>query len=323
MVAIASFSLAATLVSLSLLWRTETSFDGPYFNRNSNAVWVGHRWVGEEVGDGETADLVRLLAEHGIKYLYVHVGPLEADGTIPQTRYRNARRFTRVVKEVEPEMVLLAWIGQVEKAGGGALDLSDANVRDNIAQDATIFAGRMGFDGIHYDIEPILDGNRDYLELLDSTKRATGNSFVSVAAHKWVPDAFLPPLIRLVYKPGAMWTDAYFKEIDKHVDQIAVMSYDTATPWASAYTLFVKFQTSSILDAVSSSEVLIGVPTYHQPTWGHSPEAENMETGLKGVIAGLNSGGRIDNFAGVAIYPLWETSDEDWQVYRRLWLGRD
>ncbi len=322
--AIASVIIAAILAVLGLLLRTETSFDGSHFNRNLNAVWVGHRWVTQDASDDEITDLARLLARHGIKYLYVHVGPLQADGTILPSRYEGAGRFVTVARRVEPGLVLLAWVGQIEKSGGGILDLSNPAVRNRVAQTSTIFTAELDFDGIHYDIEPILDGNQDFLDLLRLTreKQLGRNALLSTAAPKWVPDAYIPSFLRLVYRPGAVWTDSYYKEVDQCVDQIAVMAYDTALPWAPAYSLFMKLQTSSILGAVKSAEVLMGVPTYYEPSWGHSPDAENVDSAIKGVVAGLNSTKATDNFAGVAIYPLWETSEEKWEAYRRLWLGR-
>lgn len=321
---LSGFAILATLGSLLIFSRSITSFDGPHFNRDRNAVWMGHRWIEGDVDEGEIASQLQFLAKHGIGYLYVHVGPLGSDGRIPEERYRSAPRFIRIAKQASPSVKLLAWIGQIERSGGGILDLRHVATRRNVAEEAAAFTRDLGFDGVHIDIEPVLDGNADYLDLLELTERSIDDDkLLSTVAHVWVPEAFMPPLLRQVYQPGAAWSDRFFREVDKRVDQIAVMVYDTASPWPYVYTQFVKFQTSHILNTVSSAEVLIGVPTYKRATWSHHPDAENIESGLQGVIAGLNSSNKIDNFAGVAIYPLWETSDADWETFRRLWLGRN
>jgi hypothetical protein len=70
-------------------------------------------------------------------------------------------------------------------------------------------------------------------------------------------------------------------------------------------------------------ELFFGVPTSEEKTATHRPEAENMASGLLGVIDGLNdAAARPSATTGVAIYPYWETDDAEWAAYDRLWLGR-
>ncbi len=48
-----------------------------------------------------------------------------------------------------------------------------------------------------------------------------------------------------------------------------------------------------------------------------------MQVGLGGVIAGLNdSESHPDAITGIAIYPYWETTEDEWQIYAELWLGQ-
>ena len=68
-------------------------------------------------------------------------------------------------------------------------------------------------------------------------------------------------------------------------------------------------------------QVLIGLPTYSGDSlWFHS-SAENMRTGLQGVVAGLNSNRDTSAFTGVAIYRFASTGNTDWTTYDKLWLG--
>jgi hypothetical protein len=49
-----------------------------------------------------------------------------------------------------------------------------------------------------------------------------------------------------------------------------------------------------------------------------------MQTGLTGLLAGLNDlDAHPERIAGVAIYPYWETSADEWQTYSELWLGQN
>jgi len=70
-------------------------------------------------------------------------------------------------------------------------------------------------------------------------------------------------------------------------------------------------------------ELLVGVPASKERTLTHWPNAENMTSGLQGVIDGLNDP-KAQPFAvtGVAIYPYWEMDADEWMSYGLLWLNR-
>lgn len=322
--------IAATLfVALGLivwlsLWDTRTRQPGSSFNRGRNAVWLGHTWVEDAHTDREVDQLVETLRQHQIRYVFAHVGPLEAGGTIPPERSPRAAEFASRLKAAAPELILLAWIGQVESRGGGILDLGDPAVRDRIVATAASYARLPGWDGVHYDIEPLFDGDVRFIAVLDATRQRLGGGFVSVATPKW----FLGRRWDRISERGgtAVWSAAYYREVALRVDQLAVMTYDSALPWDRAYTLFVKQETTNILWAVrdTRAEVLIGVPVYHGNNRGFRDYAENMSSGLAGLILGLNNTApeALPRFAGVAIYPYWEIGPTDWAIYDREWLGR-
>lgn len=329
-VGIITLTLITLLVGVSW-WRlnaTDTDFSGAHFNQHQNAIWAQHAWVGEPHTSQEYDDLAALLKHEQIGYLYAHVGPLDGDGHIPPELYPNAAAFLQEMKARLPNLKILAWIGQMEKDGGGPLDIADSETRARIVAEAQRFSLEFGFDGVHYDIEPIHNLNPHFLDLLDETRAAIGpNKLISISAPKWAPAARVIPFVQAVFGRGtAWWTSYYFLTVSAHVDQIVVMMYNTALPTASLYETLVKQETTAILEANNSSqhpaEVLIGVPTYHDNGPGFHDSAENMLSGLRGVTAGLNSGENTSHFGGVAIYPLWLTSQSDWQTYNHLWLGQ-
>jgi hypothetical protein len=72
---------------------------------------------------------------------------------------------------------------------------------------------------------------------------------------------------------------------------------------------------------LGKKQVFIGIPAYEESKEGFDPKIENVKNGLKGIIKGLNNmRSEVDNFEGVAIYPYWEISDEEWKTYNDLWL---
>lgn len=69
--------------------------------------------------------------------------------------------------------------------------------------------------------------------------------------------------------------------------------------------------------------LLFGVPTSEEKTRTHWPNAENMHSGLEGVLDGLAVADAMPRGAkGVAVYPYWETDEAEWDTYKSLWLGQ-
>ncbi len=59
-------------------------------------------------------------------------------------------------------MKVYAWIGQLR----GKINLEVSDVRRNIVNMTMIFTKMMGMDGVHIDIEPVWDGDKDFIKLL-------------------------------------------------------------------------------------------------------------------------------------------------------------
>ncbi|MDH3228777.1 MAG: glycoside hydrolase family 18 protein [Alphaproteobacteria bacterium] len=298
---------------------------GPQSSGGPNAVWAAHKWVGDfhsvETYDALAADLQR----NGITDVYFHVGPLDGDGLIPRAKYRNAPALLAAMRIRDPAIRLHAWIGQVERRAGGPLDLSDAGVRGNIRRAAEGFL-ETGFDGIHYNIEPIRSGDRDLLALLDATRAATRahDALLSMATDELEPFPGAQYLLRPLARRAGLWSPAYYRDVALRLDQIAVMMYDTASPWDWLYGAIVAYETWRLAGIAGPDTTLfMGVPTYEDEHFGFRPEAENMGSGLRGIRIGLHYAGAVgpDHF-GAAVYAGWTTKEAEWATWRRQWLGQ-
>ena len=317
-----------------VIWRlsaTVTHFSGAHFNLGSNGVWLEHSWAGEPHPDGEYDKLAQQLSAEQITYVFAHVGPLQSDGTIPVSVAPNAADFATAMHARIPGLRVLAWIGQVELASGfdasQSVDLSNSQVRANIAQTAAHFVVDSGFDGVHFDIEPITNNNPHFLDLLTATRTLLpSGAILSTVGQKWAPNAHLADLLYSAKRAGAWWTSYYYAAVCAHVDQIVPMIYDSAMPNSGLYEFFTQQETEHILDAARSArhppQVLIGLPTYTGNSFWFHQSAENMRTGLIGVTRGLNSNRDTSAFAGVAIYRFGTTTQSDWATYDTLWLGK-
>ncbi|MBI3941982.1 MAG: hypothetical protein HY326_03140 [Chloroflexi bacterium] len=316
------------LVGRGCIFRQATNYTGSHFNRGTNAVWLGVEWVNEPQSDAAIASLADDLKLREIQYVYVFTSYLKPSGAFNST-YSHAAEFTHALKIHYPAINIQAWIGLPLNQTGifsseGYVDLGDPSVRHKIADFCAGLMQQGDFDGVHLDAEPIPSGNQDVLTLLDEIRQAIGPQMkLSIAARRiwpWFQDIPLP-----ILKQGA-WSAAYYREIAGHVDQMAVMLYDSGLPRPELYRLWGWLQVTEISRALAGADVdlFLGIPTSEEKTRTHSPTAENMVSGLQGVIDGLNdSGNASQRVTGVAIYPYWETDAAEWAVYENLWLGRE
>ena len=290
-----------------------------------NAVWAAHRWVGAAQPAAAYDRLVGTLRANRISDVFFHVGPLAADGTIDPARFPNAGTLVAEIKRRAPGLRLQVWIGQREARGGGPLDLGNAAVRGRIVTTAGRFLG-LGFDGIHYNFEPLFDGDRRLLALLDATAALTGprDRVLSVATYEVEPLPGSGRLIDLAFPEASLWSRAYYGDVARRVDQVAVMLYDTALPRRWLFAAFAAHQTAAIRQAVGGRATLfIGVPTYEERRWNFDPAAENLQSALAGVGHALDGAADAPPDFGLAVYANWTTDGDEWALWRRGWLGLD
>ncbi len=316
--------LAAILVR-GCVWRPGTRHSGAYFNRGRNASWVSVDWS----KDAHTPEEIRALADemdrHQVQTIFVYVSYLKPGGYFNPT-YDHAAEFVRAFKAAQPGATVEAWIGiPLDKptiSTPGYARIGDPAVRRMIADFCKRLVTEMGFDGVHLDPEPIPSGDEDTLQLLDDVRAAIGrDKILSLATREIVPfwnDAPLPPA-------WGLWRANYYRRIAGRVDEVAAMTYDSTLPTPWLYEHWLRFQVVGITRAVQGvqTRLLLGVPTSEEETWTHRPRAENMRSGLRGIIAGLNDADAVtESVVGVAIYPHWETDAAQWAEYDKLWLGK-
>lgn len=152
-----------------------------------------------------------------------------------------------------------AWLGNV--LADDRMDLSSGQTRANVLSGVDDVLAD-GFDGVHFDFEPSRDNDQSFLDLLAATYPRTQakQAVLSVATPKLEPHTgaritatLLPTL--------AEWSANYTRQVSRFVDQIAIMSYDTALPSERAYRGFIRRQTEIALQTVPARvDLLIGAP---------------------------------------------------------------
>jgi len=317
--AVAIGALAVLALGIAYLVATSHIYpDGQRsFDTATNGIWMGHRWyTGREVASGkpvpeaEIDSLVVRLREGGIRYLYVHVGPLLADGTIADT----ADPFFADLRRAYPEGVFLAWLGaRIE-----TVPLEQPAWRHAVVGVIERLATE-GFDGVHFDLEPLRDGHAGYLELLAEVRKQMPAPWtISQATPRAVPLGI--PFVPL---RANFWSGAFYRSTMDIADQTVLMAYDTNLPLRAAYVAFVRDQTRRLVEwscAAKRHEVLIGIPSYHDVSGHSNPSVENIANAALGVRSALESFAQPPRcFRGVSIYADWVTEPHEWLQFEHFW----
>ncbi|MFI7403005.1 hypothetical protein ACIBW9_21470 [Streptomyces sp. NPDC049541] len=296
--------------------------DGTY-TRNRDAIWLGHAWVDGRKTDADVTALADRLKTTGIRDLYVHAGPLEHNGTLPKSAYSKATWLIKTLHGRAPRLRVQAWLGDVLATEGptGMRLERPATRAAVVASTREILAA--GFDGVHFDLEPLHSGDRNYLTLLDSLRSVTRahHALLSVAAHQIDPLPGFHAFWGTVAGHPKWWSQRFFGQVARRVDQIAVMSYDTMQPLQSLYGGYVAQQTSLALEVTPpTTDLLMGLPFYHENRFGHWNHAETASAAVRGVRLGLSRTDADRSRFGVALYVDFAATEADWRAYRDGWV---
>ncbi|MEU6506835.1 hypothetical protein [Streptomyces sp. NPDC046942] len=291
--------------------------------RGRDAVWLGHAWVDGRKKDQDVRELAQRLKCTGIRDLYVHSGPLEDDGTLPASAYPRARWLISAVHRELPGVRVQAWLGdQLATESPDGMRLERAATRTAIlASTRRVLAA--GYDGVHVDLEPLHSGDRHYLGLLDELRTLTRarHALLSVAAHQIDPLPAFHSFWGTTTGHPKWWSQAYFGQVARRVDQIAVMSYDTMQPLQSLYGGYVAQQTSLALEVTpKTTDLLMGLPFYHENRFGHWAHAETVPAAVRGVRLGLSRTDAHRARFGVALYVDFAATEADWRAYQENWV---
>ncbi len=293
---------------------------GRSFDQGENGAWLRYKWYFGEHSADQVARLARRLREHRIRDAYFHVRFIKKDGRLRFRYPERARALNARIEALAPEVRRTAWIYAGNENGEGDVRLADSQVRRRMVEEAAWLVRECGFEGVQWDYEICPDGDPSLLLLLEETRAALPTTdagqtaWIGVAAPTWFP----PPIGRFG------WSEAYFGEVAKRCDSLAVMGYDTGMYFPRAYVWLVRQQAVRVTRAVAAANprcrVQIGLPTYEEGPFSHNPWAENLRMGLKGVREGMASeGAKSSVFAGVAIFADYTTDEAEWTTLRALW----
>lgn len=282
-----------------------------------DALWLGHAWVDGRRTQSDVDDLADRLRSTGIRDLFVHTGPFSDDGSLDPGLRPRARWLTEALHAALPGVRVQAWLGAHPTED--ELHLWEPETRARLVRSIAEVLDD-GFDGIHYDFEPVPDGDPHLLEILRETRPVTRShdALLSISAIHIEPYGGPAALLSALKIPLSLWSTDYLREVALLVDQVALMSYDTAMPTETLYCGYMRRTTARALAAVPPEVgLLIGVPAY-PPSGIYHHAAENLTTAIRGVRLALGERPPEREF-GIALYVDFTATDEDWSVYHRDW----
>lgn len=305
------------------LWTPGLDVRDGRHDRGSNAIWLAHGWLGADswfqrhdktrefarYRDPERIrELAARLTRHRVRTAYPHLCPTDAEGRIAAVDAAQVERFLDACSGID----VIPWIGG---PNGSVVSLGVASWRATFIESAAaLLRQHPRLAGVQVNIEPLPDGDADFLKLLDELRKALPpGKRLSVAAY--------PPPTRWHPFPEVHWSEGYFRQVARRVDELAVMLYDTSLRSPRLYQNLMASWTEQVLAWSEGKPVLLGVPTYADEGVGyHHPGTENLTNAVLGIHRGLTRAGPADSYRGMAIYCEWETSEGEWSWLRGHFL---
>jgi hypothetical protein len=284
----------------------------------NDGLWLGHAWIDGRRTAADLDTLAGRLRQTGIRDVFVHVGPLSDNGSLNPALRPRARWLLTALHHRLPRVRMQAWLGDL--VGPRHLDLADPGTRTRVLSGAAQVLDE-GFDGIHYDLEPVPSGNRGYLELLAATHALTRarHATLSVAGDQIEPLPQLHTLQQWISGRPHWWSTGYLHAVAGRVDEIGLMAYDTGVPTRAAYSGYVRVQTQLALAAIPPGvALLIGLPAYHDSEPGHT-SGEAVAAAIRGVRLALGPHPPRRPI-GVALYSDYTATQADWTSYLAGWV---
>lgn len=268
--------------------------------------------------DAEIAAFAADLTAQGVDHAYVYVSYLKP-GDFFNPTFDHAAAFAQRFRDHAPDIRLWAWIGvpiSVTQPDGTRVEnrLEDPAIRDQIAAFSAMTITELGFDGVHLNAELIPNDDPAFLATLSAIRTALPEEApLSTTAHalRMTQSVTMMPYPTIRHH----WSADYLRAVARLSDQVALMMYDSGLITPADYRYWSSYQVRASTEAIADLEVefLIGISVSEEITPSHSP-AESLANGLAGLQAGLAQSAFPRAFDGIALYPYWEMSAEEWDL---------
>ncbi|MBZ0282511.1 MAG: hypothetical protein K8L97_17355 [Anaerolineae bacterium] len=293
----------------------------------NNAIWLGTQYTYDTPDDAQVTELVQKLRDNQVGIVYAWVGLLQPNNAWSEVaKFNQVETFAEQIKRLYPEVQLYGWLSIGAQGEDGNNRLGDANLQQLVADFSLRVVTDFGFDGVALNVVPITGSDENYLGLLRKIRGTIGEDMPMAVAvpPDWTPtdtDIALPSQIA----PGTVWPEEYKQRVALLADQIVVTGYNSGLDTAEDYATWVAYQVQAFAGAMAAldttTQILIGVPTYDAQPPMHDPAVENVQSAIQGIRDGMTQAGEAASYiSGIAIYAEWQTTDSDWANIKLLWV---
>jgi hypothetical protein len=291
----------------------------PETYHSQKAVWLGITWVMDSHSDVEIQALAQNLHAHKISTIFAYLSYLKP-GDFFNPTFDHAQNFTQKMHTIAPDIMLLAWVGvpiHVTTPDGQHIDnrLADPKVQTVIGDFSRQVVEDLGFDGIHIDAEPVSDGSSAFISTLKVIRsKLPSGAILSLAGQALHPEE--STIVEQFPKTEYRWSESYLKAVAENSDQIAIMAYDSGLFLPRDYRAWMAYQvrTSATILAPFDTQLFIGVPVSEEWTLSHNLTTEYLANALYGVRLGISQSQDYEAVTGIAVYPYWEISEDEWSL---------
>lgn len=313
--------------------------------RQRNAIWsesIYFRGIrpstGYPLSDSLIAAYSKTLKYNNIKYAYLFAGPYGADGCIPDYAFsKTAIRSVQVLKRLNPDLVVLPWIGGVQNS---TVHLNDSGWVENALSDTKRLVEVLGVEGVHIDLEYILPGN-PYLDATVDEEQPRGRQVYGANVNRFhaklrtmLPGKFISSVVACSSPKAKQWkrktSVAELRELVKNIDQLSFLFYDTSIDDQNDFKGACRDQLSIIRelkrDTNNRIEYLMAVGTFvnrRELSEYRNLEIENLSNTLTTIKETLvEDPPDLPLVDGIAIFCDWETDSSEWREIRENWTNQ-
>lgn len=334
--------IVAILLSMFTSCEVDNTKEFEVVRGQENSIWsesIYLRGFKPSTGQRLTAKHLEIYAntlkENRIKYAYLFSGPYDTSGHLPDYAFSDtAVNSVRVLKQINPELVILPWLGGVQNK---TVYLGDSMWVENALNDTERLVQTLDIPGVHIDFEYILAGD-PYLDQ-EINKEKPGdlleygpnvNSFHKKLRQR-LPNSFISSVVVATSSGTKPWKrKTSIPELDtlcRHIDQISFLYYDTHI---SENQKFIRnceelvFDINHLKNRHKEVQFLVAIGTFVNVPQLHkyrNLEIESIENTLqtiKGAISKVESSEIVVD--GIAIFCDWHTDKYELEEFYSNWV---
>ncbi len=327
---------------------TDSRRNNNHNHGQENAIWTESIYLrgykpstGEELTPAHIRKYANTLKENNFKYAYLFAGPYQNDGHLPSYSFsETAVQSVKQLQELYPEIVILPWVGGIQNK---TVYLDDSTWVQNALIDTKKLIDTLNVQGVHIDFEYIIPG--DWLldrELVRKEKPGDRENYANNVNNfheklrELLPEAFISSVVVATSpdtKPWKKKTDLdELKVLVQYIDQLSFLYYDTFIKSQDVFERNCKHLIEDIIKLKNTPtpkpvQYLIAIGTFINVPALHKyrdMDIENIPNSILTIQESLENSDTTRQFVdGLSVFCDWQTSDEEWDLIREYWVGRE